>query len=187
MHHCRFTNDFLSPLPEHRLALVEEGVHALLLVLGARTANGTARRSKAMPSASGASKARLTLSLAIITLGRLSAQIAAAAASASSISLSAGTTRETRPARSASAASIMRPVSTMSIAFALPTARGRRCVPPAPGMMPSLISGWPNFARVGGDDEVAHHRQLAAAAEREAGHRGDHRLAHLAHRLPVAA
>ena len=26
------------------------------------------------------------------------------------------------------------------------TARGRRCVPPAPGMMPSLISGWPNLA-----------------------------------------
>jgi hypothetical protein len=30
---------------------------------------------------------------------------------------------------------------------------------------------------VGGDDHVAHHRQLAAAAQREAGHRGDHRLA----------
>src|SRR6266508_4095051 len=24
--------------------------------------------------------------------------------------------------------------------------RGERCVPPAPGMMPSLISGWPNLA-----------------------------------------
>ena len=32
----------------------------------------------------------------------------------------------------------------MSMALALPTARGRRWVPPAPGMMPSLISGWPN-------------------------------------------
>ena len=32
------------------------------------------------------------------------------------------------------------------MALAFPTARGRRCVPPAPGMMPSLISGWPNFA-----------------------------------------
>ena len=72
----------------------------------------------------------------------------------------------------------MRAVSTMSMALALPTARGRRCVPPAPGMMPSLISGWPNFARVGGDDEIAHHRQLAAAAEREARDRRDHRLSH---------
>ena len=29
----------------------------------------------------------------------------------------------------------------------LPTARGRRCVPPAPGRMPRLTSGWPNAAR----------------------------------------
>ena len=34
----------------------------------------------------------------------------------------------------------------MSIALALPTARVSRCVPPAPGMTPSVISGWPNFA-----------------------------------------
>ena len=54
--------------------------------------------------------------------------------------------RETSPERSASAASIMRPVRHISIAFALPTARVSRCVPPAPGMTPSLISGWPNLA-----------------------------------------
>ena len=65
---------------------------------------------------------------------------------ASSISSASGTTRLTRPQRSASVASIMRPVSTMSIAFDLPTKRGRRCVPPAPGIVPSVISGWPNFA-----------------------------------------
>ena len=28
----------------------------------------------------------------------------------------------------------------------LPTARVSRCVPPAPGMMPSDVSGWPNRA-----------------------------------------
>src|SRR5450756_2097548 len=39
-----------------------------------------------------------------------------------------------------------RAVRTRSMALAFPTARGRRCVPPAPGMTPSLISGWPNFA-----------------------------------------
>ena len=33
-----------------------------------------------------------------------------------------------------------------SIAFALPTARVRRCVPPAPGMIPRPVSGWPNCA-----------------------------------------
>lgn len=32
------------------------------------------------------------------------------------------------------------------MALALPTARGRRWVPPAPGRVPSLISGWPNLA-----------------------------------------
>ncbi|KAG1304976.1 hypothetical protein G6F62_015649 [Rhizopus arrhizus] len=69
-----------------------------------------------------------------------------AASRASSISLSAGTTRDTRPARSASSAPIMRAVSARSMALALPTARGRRCVPPAPGITPSLISGWPNLA-----------------------------------------
>ena len=40
----------------------------------------------------------------------------------------------------------MRAVRIMSIARALPMARGSRCVPPAPGMMPSLISGWPKRA-----------------------------------------
>ena len=54
--------------------------------------------------------------------------------------------RETRPERSASAASIIRPVRIISIAFDLPTARVRRWVPPAPGITPSLISGWPNLA-----------------------------------------
>ncbi len=31
-------------------------------------------------------------------------------------------------------------------ALFVPTRRGRRCVPPKPGMMPSLISGWPKIA-----------------------------------------
>ena len=34
----------------------------------------------------------------------------------------------------------------MSIASALPTARASRWVPPAPGMMPSPVSGWPKRA-----------------------------------------
>src|SRR5438874_711130 len=33
-----------------------------------------------------------------------------------------------------------------SFARYFPTARVRRCVPPAPGMIPRLISGWPNCA-----------------------------------------
>ena len=38
---------------------------------------------------------------------------------------------------------------------------------------------------VGGDDDVAHHRELAAAAEREARDRRDHRLAHPRDAIPV--
>jgi hypothetical protein len=53
-------------------------------------------------------------------------------------------------------------------------------------MMPSLISGWPNFGVVGRDDEVAHHGQLAAAAQGKAADGRDHRLAHAADLLPVA-
>ena len=59
---------------------------------------------------------------------------------------SAGTTRDTRPLRSASAASMVRPVRIRSMALALPIARVSRCEPPMPGSTPSLISGWPNFA-----------------------------------------
>ena len=40
----------------------------------------------------------------------------------------------------------MRPVRHRSIALDLPIARVSRCVPPMPGMVPSVISGWPNFA-----------------------------------------
>ena len=32
------------------------------------------------------------------------------------------------------------------MASALPTARVSRCVPPAPGMIPRVVSGWPNCA-----------------------------------------
>ena len=46
--------------------------------------------------------------------------------------------------------------------------RSRRWVPPKPGIRPRLISGWPNLAAVGGDAQVAGHRQFHAAAEREA-------------------
>ena len=75
---------------------------------------------------------------------------------------SRATTREQRPAASASCAVRKRPASTTSIASDLPTARVRRCVPAAPGMMPRFVSGWPKRGVVGGDDDVARHRELAA-------------------------
>ena len=52
-----------------------------------------------------------------------------------------GTIFVTNPARSAHSAFMISPVKHMCIAFALPMARVNRCVPPAPGMTPKLISG----------------------------------------------
>jgi hypothetical protein len=66
----------------------------------------------------------------------------------------------------------MRPVKIISIAFDLPTARVRRWVPPAPGGVRSK-------------NEIAHHRDLASPAEREAGDCGDDRLARLRNILPA--
>ena len=48
--------------------------------------------------------------------------------------------------RSASSAPTKRPVKMSSFAREGPTSRGSRWVPPAPGMMPSRISGWPSLA-----------------------------------------
>ena len=58
----------------------------------------------------------------------------------------AGTTTSTSPISRASSAGTNRPVYIRSLAFAGPINRGRRCVPPPPGMIPSSISGWPQRA-----------------------------------------
>ena len=71
----------------------------------------------------------------------------AALAIARSSTSPGGTTSSTRPMASASSAPTWRPVKMMSFARAGPTRRGRRWVPPPPGMMPRRISGWPNRAR----------------------------------------
>ena len=99
------------------------------------------RRSNLSPSASDDSYARLIASLTLSTTGSENDAILPANASASFSRSAAGTMRATSPARSASATSTMRPVRHQSIAFALPMARGRRCVPPMPGMVPIVISG----------------------------------------------
>ena len=61
----------------------------------------------------------------------------------------------------------------------------RRCVPPAPGMTPSLISGWPNFA-VSAAMMMSH---IMASSQPPpsaiAGDRGDDRLARPAMRVPA--
>src|SRR5438094_125943 len=48
----------------------------------------------------------------------------------------------------------------MSLARAGPTSRANRCVPPAPGMTPSVISGWPSSPlRVSNSIAVPPYRQ----------------------------
>ena len=85
------------------------------------------------------------------------------------------TMRLTRPNSNASSARIASPVRFISRALFSPTRRGRRWVPPKPGMIPSLISGWPKIAERGDQAHVAGHGQLAAAAVGEAVDRGDRR------------
>ncbi len=64
----------------------------------------------------------------------------------SSISWSWGTTLLANPIVSASAAEIILPVKTSSLAKFEPIRRGNLWVPPNPGIRPRLISGWPNLA-----------------------------------------
>src|SRR6478672_1978802 len=104
------------------------------------------RRSCSRPSLSPLSSAAITACLARRTaIGGRSAILWARSIARSSQSPS-GATSLTRPYRSASAASIRRPVSTSSIARCFPSTRASRCVPPPPGMIPSVISGCPNWA-----------------------------------------
>lgn len=59
---------------------------------------------------------------------------------ASPTSSLAAITQLTRPQRSASAASMILPVRHISIAFDLPIKRVSRCVPPPPGVIPTVTS-----------------------------------------------
>mmetsp|Transcript_11737 Transcript_11737/g.26774 ORF Transcript_11737/g.26774 Transcript_11737/m.26774 type:complete len:217 (-) Transcript_11737:405-1055(-) len=103
-------------------------------------------RSSLRPSARGVSSAAFTHSLASAATGADIEAIFSAVLMASSRTVPLGKTCATRPAFSASAAVSMSPVRISCIALDLPTARMSLCVPPTPGMVPSLISGWPNLA-----------------------------------------
>ena len=69
-----------------------------------------------------------------------------------------------------------KPLSTSFIAVDLPTARTSLWVPPAPGIIPKLISGWPELGGIPGNNNIGMHRQLAATAERIAIDCGDQGL-----------
>src|SRR5882757_5235145 len=61
-------------------------------------------------------------------------------------------------------------------AMPFPTSRGRRCVPPPPGMIPTLTSGWPELRVFGSEPDGARHRGFASTAERKAVDGRDYRL-----------
>src|SRR5271168_4548184 len=81
----------------------------------------------------------------------------------------------TMPDLKASSAFTGLPVVHISTALATPARRGRRCVPAAPGMMPSFTSGWPTCA-LATATRVARHGNFEAAAESRAVNGDDHRL-----------
>jgi hypothetical protein len=59
-----------------------------------------------------------------------------------------------------------------------------RVVPPQPGVIADVDLGHPPQRATRGDDEVAGHRDLQAAADREAVHPGDRDLVALLARWP---
>ena len=67
------------------------------------------------------------------------------------------------------------------MALALPTARGQALRAAHARHDAEGDLGLAELRGVGGDDDVAHHGELAAAAEAIAGDRGDERLPHLGH------
>ena len=158
--------------PATAAALAQEGAMPSVASSLAKTAAKPAF-SASMPS-SRSPLPRDLLDLRRRASGAWPASLRAQASAVSSSSWSA-TTRLTRPNSKASSALIASPMRFISSALFAPTRRGRRWVPPKPGMIPSLISGWPKMRRPRGDAHVAGHRQLAAAAEGEAVDRGDRR------------
>ena len=72
--------------------------------------------------------------------------LACATSARAAASRSPSTTRSTSPSAAASLAGTRRPDAMSAMARATPTSRGKRCVPPAPGMMPSFTSGSPTVA-----------------------------------------
>ena len=83
--------------------------------------------------------------------------------------------RRGTPARSPAVRSIGLADRMKSSARSAPISRGRRCVPPAPGMMPSVTSGKREARGRRGDAVVTGQRDLESAAHHRAVHGGDHR------------
>ena len=134
-----------APCPVCR-TFVGEGCHTLGLVL-AREEQKNARRSNSSPADSGSSsRPEDRLLRGPDRERRLGGDAGGELEGRVERRLGGTTLRHQAACARPRAALIVRPVRISSIALALPIARVSRCVPPAPGMTPSLISGWPNWA-----------------------------------------
>ena len=162
------------------LALAEEGADALLGVLGAeRLAEASASTLEALVEVA---RRRETCLICCDRERRLLGQLARPTPARCRTARGRAPPGSRGPAVAPRSASIGSPIRFISSALASPTSRGSRWVPPKPGMIPRLISGWPKRGRLGGDPEVAGHRQLAAAAEGDRVDRGDRDGGRLLHR-----
>src|SRR6266508_878475 len=106
-----------------------------------------AKASSSRAAARSVVVARLSSDLASASVPGGPAAILAASVRVVASSSATGTTRLTRPIRSASAASMMSAVNTSSLALASPTSRGRSQVPPPSGTRPILAKTSPKRAR----------------------------------------
>ena len=145
------------------------------------------RRSKRMPSASEVSKARLTASLAASTDGSdIDAMVSATFIASSSRLASRHDARH--QARALGFRGIHHAAGEDEVHGLGLADRVRQPLRAADaGNDAELDLRLAEFGIVGGDDEIALHGKLAAAAEREAGDRGDDRLARCRGLMPVGA
>ncbi len=167
----------LLPL-EVRGSLLEEGPRPFLHVLRrGHLGEGGPPRARGRPRAA-CRRPRSTASVVSATATGPLARIWRRSAAASARSASAGTTFVTRPMRYASWG-VDRLAGEEEVQGAAPADEAREALRPAvSGDEAELHLRLAELRVLAGDAEVARHRELAAAAQREAVHRGHDRLPH---------
>ena len=161
---------------ELRLALLVEGAHAFAAGPPSRPSYYRHRSRRTAPSAHPCCSAEMHGTLGLAHRDRR--VVADRLRGRQSLFASARRARSslfTTPQSSASCAENGLPVRMTSLARRKPTARGRNWVPPAPGMMPSVISVSAKRAAVAGIGEVAGRARSRSRRRSRAVDRRDHR------------
>ena len=191
---CRSRSRSLRSVPvsvgqrpfQSRWSLLDEGRHALALVVG-REEQEERAPLVSRPATSGSSSARRIACFAASTATGGCAAIRPASSSAAASVSSAGTTSADEAVASASRGAD-RPAGEDQLHRPGLADRPRQPLGPAgAGHDAELDLGLAELGVLAGDDQVAAHRQLAAAAEREAADRGDQRRPDRARSAPRRA